>query len=152
VTEQPQALVFLNEIVRPLDMIMACLESVDEAGRSWRPSAPNTNSLYTIAIHTMGNAEENAIWMMSGNLVKRDREAEFTVADPTLAGVQQRWQDLRGRLLDMAPRISDADIDRVIPHPRRGTITGREVLLIAIRHSCEHLGEAQLTRDLYLAQ
>jgi hypothetical protein len=37
------------------------------------------------------------------------------------------------------------------PHPRRGTITAREVLLVAARHAAEHYGQALLTRDLALA-
>ncbi len=37
-------------------------------------------------------------------------------------------------------------------HPRRGWSTGREILLIVARHAAEHLGQAELTRDLLLAQ
>ena len=37
-------------------------------------------------------------------------------------------------------------------HPRRGTITGRDVLIVVARHAAEHWGEAQLTRSLLKAR
>ncbi|MDP9352215.1 MAG: DUF664 domain-containing protein [Chloroflexota bacterium] len=39
-------------------------------------------------------------------------------------------------------------LEEEIEHPRRGRITGREVLLVVARHCAEHLGQAELTRDL----
>ena len=44
--------------------------------------------------------------------------------------------------------MSAADFERAEIHPRRGVLTGREVLLIVARHATEHLGRAELTRDL----
>jgi hypothetical protein len=44
------------------------------------------------------------------------------------------------------------DLDRERPHSRRGTLSGREVLLVVARHAAEHWGEAQLTRSLLRAK
>jgi hypothetical protein len=37
-------------------------------------------------------------------------------------------------------------------HPRRGAISGREILIVVARHAAEHLGQAELTRDLWKAR
>ncbi len=37
-------------------------------------------------------------------------------------------------------------------HPRRGPLTGRELLLVVTRHAAEHWGEAQLTLNLLKAR
>jgi hypothetical protein len=36
-------------------------------------------------------------------------------------------------------------------HPRRGPLSGREILIVVARHAAEHLGQAELTRDLMKA-
>ena len=44
------------------------------------------------------------------------------------------------------------DLDGARQHPRRGIITGRDVLIVVARHTAEHWGEAQLTRSLLKAR
>ena len=41
-------------------------------------------------------------------------------------------------------------MDKEVNHPRRGAICGREVLLVVATHVTEHMGHAQLTRDLVI--
>ena len=43
-----------------------------------------------------------------------------------------------------------ADLDRERVHPRRGLLTGREILIVVARHAAEHLAHAELTRDLLM--
>ena len=43
-------------------------------------------------------------------------------------------------------------MDRERDHPRYGTISGRELLVLVATHAAEHYGQAQLTRDLLKAQ
>ncbi|CAN5843324.1 hypothetical protein BH10CHL1_BH10CHL1_01810 [soil metagenome] len=43
------------------------------------------------------------------------------------------------------------ELTRVRSHPRRGQITGREILLVVACHAAEHRGQAELTRDLLFA-
>jgi hypothetical protein len=55
----------------------------------------------------------------------------------------------------MAPSLATltpADLDGFRRHPRRGDITGREVLIVVARHAAEHWGEVQLTRSLMRAR
>ena len=49
-------------------------------------------------------------------------------------------------------KLTREDLDRARQHPRRGIITGRDVLIVVARHAAEHWGEAQLTRSLMNAR
>ena len=42
-------------------------------------------------------------------------------------------------------------MDRTFDHPVFGPLTGREVLMVMMRHTAEHLGHVELTRDLIVA-
>lgn len=66
------------------------------------------------------------------------------------AAIRAQWFDLRRRLAVAIGSLSSVDMARLRVHPRRGSITGREVLLVVARHAAEHLGQAELTRDLWL--
>lgn len=49
-------------------------------------------------------------------------------------------------------KLTREDRDRARHHPRRGIITGRDVLIVVACHAAEHWGEAQLTRSLMNAR
>jgi hypothetical protein len=80
--------------------------------------------------------------------VSRDREAEFQTASGDGAELARHWTSLRPRIESVLAGLDGEVLDRVHPHPRRGTTTGREVLIVVARHAAEHLGQAELTRDL----
>lgn len=103
-----------------------------------------------MATHTLGNAEENILGVLAGQPVDRDHEREFAAA-PSQAAIAAQWQDLRPRLLAVLCGLPAGELARPRAHPRRGSITAREVLLVVARHAAEHLGQAELTRDLWLA-
>ena len=62
--------------------------------------------------------------------------------------VRQRWQDLCELLCLALDNLPPAEFDREFWHARRGPLTGCEILLVVARHAAEHLGQAELTRDL----
>lgn len=137
-------------IASSLDRLVGVVQGLDADDLGWRPPAPETNSLATLAVHTLGNAEENLLGVLCGRPVRREREAEFAAA-PTAAEIAARWADLRPRLRAALAALPAAELARGRDHPRRGTITGLEVLLVVARHAAEHLGQAELTRDLLRA-
>jgi hypothetical protein len=49
-------------------------------------------------------------------------------------------------------QIANASLSATRQHPRRGQISGRDVLIVVARHCAEHMGQAFLTRDLVLAR
>jgi len=62
--------------------------------------------------------------------------------------VRDHWRELRARRETALAALPAGELDRERPQPRRGPLTGREVLLVVARHAAEHWGEAQLTRSL----
>ena len=144
-----QALVFVEYLCRSLDRIVGCLAGLDEVQARWCPPAPKSNSLLVLARHALSNAEENLLGILCGLPVARD--ADELRNDGLAAEVVERWANLRPRLLDVAAATPDKALDAPRDHPRRGKLTGRDVLIVAVRHAAEHMGQAELTRDLLMA-
>ena len=130
-----------------LERIVARTEGLSDEELNWGPSAPGANSLGAIALHTLANAEENILGTLFGQAVVRDREGEFATAGLSSATVQARAEAVQTRIREALVRLTSEDLERECQHPRRGTLSGREVLLIAARHAAEHVGQAELTRD-----
>lgn len=143
--------IFWRYISSSLDRLVTLALEIDTKGFQWRPSAPETNSIATLAFHTLGNAEENILEILCGQTVNRDRASEFAIEGRIQPELEERWGELRRRLDQALAERSIETLDNIRHHPRRGTITGREILIIVARHAAEHLGQAELTRDLWLA-
>lgn len=135
-------------IFSTLDHLVGSLEGLTEDELNWRPPAPDTNSLYAIVTHVLGNAEENVLQTVCGQPVSRSRAAELAARGNCAEPVRERWRELRTRMEAALDRLPTGDLDRELEHPRRGALTGRDVLLVVARHAAEHWGEAQLTLSL----
>jgi uncharacterized damage-inducible protein DinB len=143
---------FCRYIESSIDSLLRNLEGLNEEQLNWHPQAPNTNSLYALAVHTMGNAEESLLFTLCGQPGQRNREQEFLARGISANDLVIYWQELRQRIQSALQNLSPEDLERKIVHPRRGTVTGREILIIVARHAGEHMGQAELTRDLLLAR
>jgi len=143
---------FQHFIFDTIDSIVDALDglSADELNR--RPAAPAANSLYAIATHVLGNAEENLLGRLCGQPHGRTYATEFTAAAPVPDAIRERWTELRDRIGKHLAALTRDDLDAARQHPRRGTITGRDVLIVVARHTAEHWDEAQLTRSLMKAR
>jgi hypothetical protein len=138
---------YLGFISRSLERIVATLDGLDGDALAWRPPAEDANSLAAIVAHAMSNAEENVLGTLCGEEIWRERAGEFA-AGATADELRERWTALHERLSAAMGRLRAADLSRERHHPRRGALTGREVLIVAARHAAEHQGEAELTRHL----
>lgn len=146
-----EILVFWRFIASSLDRLVACLTDLPEEALNWRPPAPEANSLYALAMHTLGNAEENLLETLGGQPVDRDRAREFAVRGVSSTAIADRWALLREEIRAQLAMLPAGALDTIYQHPRRGPVTGRELLIIVARHAAEHLGQAELTRDLLRA-
>jgi uncharacterized damage-inducible protein DinB len=134
-------------IKRSVDRILACLEGLDEDDLNWRPLG-NANSLYILAVHMMTNIEANILGVLCFQNIVRHRDEEFKARGSSVEPVLQRWRDVQERVSLCLMKLSSVDLDREYDHPRRGKITGRDLLIVIARHAAEHVGHAELTRDL----
>ena len=74
------------------------------------------------------------------------------VSGGSAAGIEARWNELKDQISDAIEELPTTELDREWEHPRRGSINGRELLIVVARHAAEHYGQAQLTRDLVKAR
>ena len=144
-----EAATFWRYISSSLDRLVSLALEIDDEGLHWNPPAPNTNSIAALAFHTLGNAEENILGTLCGKPVTRDRAGEFAADERDRAELRERWETLRPRLRGALSALPDERLGETCNHPRRGTITGRDVLIVVARHAAEHLGQAEPTRDLW---
>lgn len=141
---------FWDFIARSVDRIFACMDGFTGDDLNWQP-IDSANSLYVLAAHTMGNLEDNILRVWCGQSGERDRVAEFAAQGADDAELRAYWQELQARVNAALATLAPPDLDRTCIHHRRGTITGREILIVVARHAAEHMGHAELTRDLLRA-
>jgi uncharacterized damage-inducible protein DinB len=132
----------LIELVRPLD----------EAALNRRPPVDDANTIAVLVRHIAGSI---GMWFARAldEPHERDRDAEFRAHDAAPALVEAleasrasfREQLARLEAVDLAaPRTVDRLAGPV-------TVTAGWCLAHAVRHTGEHWGQIQLTRDLVLA-
>ena len=85
--------VFHRYITGSITHLLDCLEGLTPEQINWKPPAPETNSLYTLAVHTMANTEENVLGVVCGVPVDRSHEREFGAAGNS---VEPLRAELRG--------------------------------------------------------
>ena len=143
--------IYWHKISGTVDEIVACLEGVGSDDLDWSP-LDDANSLYVLATHTMGNVRHNLLNGLCGLPISRDRDAEFVVTGGSAADIEAHWNELKSQISDSVEGLPRGEMDRERDHPRYGTISGRELLVLVATHAAEHYGQAQLTRDLLKAQ
>lgn len=137
---------FWRYISGSLRSLMSLVETEQHEVLRYRPPSPEANSIVGLARHTLANAAENILGVIGGESANRDRETEFQdMAPGTLIA---RWESLLPELEECLSTLPPGGLDSNVQHPRRGEIAAREVLIIVARHAAEHLGQAELTRDL----
>jgi hypothetical protein len=149
--EMNEATTSIDPLIDGIERIIRCLDGMDADGLNWRPPAPETNSLYVLAFHTMGSVEEAVFQVLGGEPVQRDRDAEFRASGDSAEPLYARWESLKVRLRETLASLPPAAMDKEVQHRRFGVMPGRKFLMLTVQHPAEHAGHAELTRDLYRA-
>ena len=150
--------IYITELQRLLDRVGRALDGLGEADLNWRPPAPDSNSLYVIATHVLGNAEAWVLGIVCGQPVQRDRDAEFRARGAVtgaLTGRARGLSDEFARALRALPAGALEEKRRPAP-PLLGIgpadeLTVREALMRVLVHGLMHVGHMQVTRDLAIA-
>lgn len=139
---------FWRAIASSVNHMVSCLDGLSEEDLNWRP-LDNANSLYVLPNHMMSNMEETILGVLCGQSVKsRQREDDFKVMGSSIEPVQQKWHELQERIASSLAQLPPGALNKEYAHPRRGKITGRDLLIVVTKHAAEHVGQAELTRDL----
>lgn len=144
-----EAAQFWRYIAGSLDRLMALVAEQPNSVLQFRPPAAEANSILGLARHTLANARDNLLGVMQGNPGGRDRQREFADLEP--AALLELWSVLRAEMEEVMTTLSAHMLAERVEHGWRGPIARREVVIVVARHAAEHLGQAELTRDLALA-
>ena len=146
---------YTKELRRIFDRLFAALDGLSERELNWHPPAPEANSIYAIATHTLGNARAWILGICCGQPIERDRPAEFRASGPDATLLVENARVLLDEIA-MSLRALQPDSLDTLREPRQqlwgaGTsqpVTGREAILHVITHAAEHVGHIGMTRDL----
>jgi hypothetical protein len=136
-----------------LDRLLETIAGLDDDAVNWKPDAPGTNSILVLVTHALGSAEDHVVGKAAGKAVARNRDAEFT-ATGAAAQLSSRASEVRHRIAEALAGL-EGRLDEERDPPLRqwsGRGTVRDRLVHSIAHTAEHVGHAQLTRDLYRAK
>lgn len=128
------------------DALRRIVAGLDADALDWRPG-PDTNSIAALVAHSL-DAERFLVSTAAGIDVPRDREAHFRVRvagqDVLLALVDQ----VEGEVDGFLERVGTERLAMRVERPGRAH-PGSWWLLHALEHTREHVGQAELTRQLY---
>lgn len=142
---------FWRFTLRSLDGFMEIVDSLSVDELNWRPPAPETNSIYALTSHTLGNVRMHVYRVLLGQPIDRDRDGELrSVADASNVPIPA-WPALRSGVEAALKELPPETMDRSFDHPVFGPLSGRDVLMAMMRHTSEHQGHVELTRDLIVA-
>ncbi|MBE0609872.1 MAG: DinB family protein [Dehalococcoidia bacterium] len=141
-----EAAQFWRYIAGSLDRLMALVAEQPASVLQFRPPAVDANSILGLARHTLANARDNILGVMLGEPGGRDRQGEFEDLEP--AELLELWSGLRPEMEEALMAVHADLLGEKVDHGWRGPIARREVLIVVARHAAEHLGQAELTRDL----
>ena len=131
-----------------VDQIVGALDGLEAEQLNWRPAGEETNSLFVLATHILGAIDETLLGVLCGQPYSRDRDAEFVATDSTAGAPVERWGSLRAELAERLAALSDSELAELRRHPRRGEMSGHDLLIMIVQHAAEHAGHAELTRQL----
>ncbi len=137
-----------------VDGLTSIVTSLGDDLSNQRPDLPGANSPYAILTHCLGVMAYWGGHVVAGRDVPRDRAAEFTAAGRVadlVAAAEQAKAQFRADALTADPPAPPRR-----PAARRGpdvleVRSQGHALLHVVEELYQHLGQAELTRDLLLA-
>lgn len=132
--------------------LLKALDGLPAEALDWAPG-PETNSVSVLLVHLTG-AERYWIGDVAlGDASGRVRAAEFEVRELTVEDLRVRVTAAEAYARQALSRFSPADLETTRTSPRDGrAFTVGWCLAHALEHSALHLGQVQLTRQLWEQQ
>ena len=140
---------FVNLLQERHDNILEALEGLPPAALDWIPG-PDMNSISVLVFHLTG-AERYWIGDVAAqDPAERDREAEFRVHDVEMDVLKKRLADNLKYARNTLSKFTTQDLQTTLISARDGqTFTVAWALLHALEHTTLHLGQIQITRQLW---
>jgi hypothetical protein len=143
-----------------LGMLKQAIAGLPDDAFDWAP-APNTNSLTVLVRHSISSARF-FFGVASGRpgsfaeYTKGDRSEAFAAEGGNAETLRQAIDDFLPEFETILAGGRDEHLTEMIGWPEEApqmpTRTGMEVLIAGVGHLREHVGQAQLMRDLWLGR
>lgn len=147
----PEAEVYLERLRTIHQEIRTIVQGAPTEALNWAPTPKDTNSLAVLVTHSCGSESVFVHQALSGQDVRRVREAEFQVggaAPGELLTLIEKTEARTSQLLEQ-----EADLGRMVSlGAGRPPMSVRASLVRCIDHLATHVGHMQLTRQLYEAR
>jgi hypothetical protein len=144
---------YFTEYLMALDALHADfakqLDGLSAEGLDWSPGE-GFNSLAVLAAHLAGSQKYWLGDVLSGRPSVRDRDAEFATSDVDAATLAAKLLAARADSTQIVSGLSLDSFAEMRLSPRHGCeYTVAWVLHHALEHLAQHVGHAQLTRQLW---
>jgi uncharacterized damage-inducible protein DinB len=127
--------------------ILQTIEDLPADGLNWHPLPDQSNSLYALAVHSLG-AERRWIHQVAGQRqIVRDRDAEFLAHGEDITELTSAYTKGATTSEEILAMLSAANLDEMRDDPKPHTV--RWCILHTLEHYNEHLGQMRLTRQLW---
>jgi uncharacterized damage-inducible protein DinB len=142
---------FFKEYLRLLQAchndILKALDGLPQAALDWTPGH-DMNSISVLLVHIAGSTR-HMINVAVQEPSDRDREAEFIAQNLGMGILKQQLADNMEHIQRVVEKLSleDLEITRILPNGRDYPVAWG--LLHALDHASLHLGQIQLTRQLW---
>jgi uncharacterized damage-inducible protein DinB len=140
---------YVNLLQQSHNEILEALEGLPVDALDWSPG-PDMNSISVLVVHLTG-AERYWIGDVAAQDPKeRNRDAEFRVRDVGIDVLKKRLADNLEYARNALGKLTVQDLETTRVSARDGrTFTVAWALLHALEHTTLHLGQIQLTRQLW---
>ncbi len=125
------------------------LDGLDAAALDWKPLAKDTNSLLILAVHSLGAEHGWIAELIGGEPKTRVRPHEFQARGDDKTELRTRMDTTARETERILSKLTETDLARTLQHEAYGTVTVRWGILHVIEHYSEHLGQMELTRQLW---
>ncbi|MGO4958440.1 mycothiol transferase [Luteococcus sp. Sow4_B9] len=141
--------ILLEFTLGKFDELFALIGGVDDETANRRPDLEGANSLYGIGTHVLGMMRYWSCTTNRGVEVERDREGEFS-ASGSVAELLERAAVERERFETDVRSVDDHAVPANKPAGRiePWLVSCHGVLMHVFEEVCQHLGHAEVTRDL----
>jgi len=142
---------YLDRLTMLHTEMQRAIEGLPPAALDWSPG-PEMNSLGVLATHLAGSERYWVGEVAGGDPANRDRPAEFQAHGLDEAALLARLTASLAHTRATLDRLTLADLEVKRPTMDRGEVTAAWSLFHNLQHVALHVGQMQLTRQLWEQQ
>jgi len=156
-TPDPLLAAAANTVRRTLAEMRETIAGFSPEALNWKPAGEDTNSVAVLTTHSLHSTRSWLSTALGEPLPDRDRDSEFRVSASDREAVLTLFDDFASQCNALLTSPRDVDWAAVRrthtrPEDEAARVPAAWALLHAIEHLREHLGQMQLTRQLWEAR